>query len=231
MPSFCRSVGQVLGPCPNLSHRWSRWCLAMPKINSQKIPCPKLPKEGAKTTIRPRWLIAWFLHFLLACLIDWLTGSLWKYWKCEGECLNTQNKHKKNIWVMYNNFLKKVFSVVPSQFFFVQDERPKPSQQFAMRFGTAMDKMSVSRNSISFSKKTEKDKSYEGLRLPLSPLGTVLWVRISFNRIGIGKRSIRIKSFKGVSRKSVSKKQIWICQCCKDNFKLLLLLTKVFIKV
>lgn len=122
-----------------------------------------------------------------------------------------------------------MFSIVP--FFYVQDERLKPSQQFTMRFGTAMDKLSGSRNSISFSKKTEKDKSYEGLRLPLSPLGTVLWVRISFNRIGRGKRPIHIKSFKGVSRKSVSKKIhfFWIRRCCKDNFKLILLLTEVFI--
>ncbi|XP_056908708.1 dual specificity tyrosine-phosphorylation-regulated kinase 4 isoform X1 [Takifugu flavidus] len=57
-----------------------------------------------------------------------------------------------------------------TQLSFVQDERPKPSQQFAMRFGTAMDKVSISRNSKGFSKKTEKDKSYEGQRLPLSPL-------------------------------------------------------------
>lgn len=66
----------------------------------------------------------------------------------------------------------------------LQDEKPKPSQQFAMRFGTAMDKVSFSRNSKIFSKKTEKDKSYEGQRLPLSPLGMVPWVRIPFNRIG-----------------------------------------------
>ncbi|XP_061826169.1 dual specificity tyrosine-phosphorylation-regulated kinase 4 isoform X1 [Nerophis lumbriciformis] len=44
--------------------------------------------------------------------------------------------------------------------------RPKPTQQFTMRFGAAMDKMS--RNSI-FSNKSDKEKSHEGHRLPLSP--------------------------------------------------------------
>lgn len=71
-----------------------------------------------------------------------------------------------------------------------QDEKPKPSQQFAMRFGTAVDKVSFSRNSKFFSKKTEKDKSYEGQRLPLSPLGMVPWVRIPINRIGKRKKML-----------------------------------------
>lgn len=66
----------------------------------------------------------------------------------------------------------------------LQDEKPKASQQFAMRFGTAMDKVSFSRNGKIFSKKTEKDKSYEGQRLPLSPLGMVPWVRRPFNSTG-----------------------------------------------
>lgn len=60
--------------------------------------------------------------------------------------------------------------------FIVQDERPKPTQQFAMRFGAAMDKVSVSRNSKIFSNKVEKEKSYEGQRLPMSPVGMLLWI-------------------------------------------------------
>lgn len=49
------------------------------------------------------------------------------------------------------------------------DERPKPAQQFAMRFGAALDKVSVSRNNKTFSNKLEKEKAYEGLRLPMTP--------------------------------------------------------------
>lgn len=48
------------------------------------------------------------------------------------------------------------------------DERPKPAQQFAMRFGATLDKVSVSRNKI-FNNKLEKEKAYEGLRLPMTP--------------------------------------------------------------
>lgn len=48
------------------------------------------------------------------------------------------------------------------------DERPKPAQQFAMRFGATLDKVSVSRNKI-YSNKLEKEKAYEGLRLPMTP--------------------------------------------------------------
>lgn len=97
--------------------------------------------------------------------------------KCEEECLDKQNMYKKPA-VMYSNTVMLMLSVVV-RLSFVQDERPKPSQQFAMCFGTAMDKVSTSRNSKSFSKKKEKDKSYEGQRLPLSPLGMVPRVRIS----------------------------------------------------
>lgn len=57
----------------------------------------------------------------------------------------------------------------------IQDERPKPvQQQFSMRFGTAMDRVSISRSSKIFSSKAEKEKSYEGQRLPMSPTGTSL---------------------------------------------------------
>jgi len=65
--------------------------------------------------------------------------------------------------------------------FIVQDERPKPSQQFSMRIGAAMDKGSVSRNSKMFSNKLEKEKAYEGQKLPMSPIGTTLWIRIQDN--------------------------------------------------
>ncbi|CAN9498718.1 unnamed protein product [Ophioblennius macclurei] len=51
------------------------------------------------------------------------------------------------------------------------DERSKATQQFTMRFGAAMDKVSVSRGSKIFSgNKQEKEKAYEGQRLPMSPL-------------------------------------------------------------
>lgn len=56
----------------------------------------------------------------------------------------------------------------------VQDERLKPAQQFSVRFGAAMDKVSVSRNSKIFSNKLEKEKSYEGQRLPMSPIGMLI---------------------------------------------------------
>uniref|UniRef100_A0A3Q0R5G3 dual-specificity kinase n=1 Tax=Amphilophus citrinellus TaxID=61819 RepID=A0A3Q0R5G3_AMPCI len=51
-----------------------------------------------------------------------------------------------------------------------QDERPKPTQQFATRFGTTVDKVSVSRNSRIFINKLEKEKAYEGQKLPMSPI-------------------------------------------------------------
>lgn len=60
----------------------------------------------------------------------------------------------------------------------VQDERSKPTQQFGMRIGTAVDKVSVSRNSKIFSNKLEKEKAYEGQRLPMSPTGMTLWMRM-----------------------------------------------------
>ncbi|XP_054633425.1 dual specificity tyrosine-phosphorylation-regulated kinase 4 isoform X1 [Dunckerocampus dactyliophorus] len=46
-------------------------------------------------------------------------------------------------------------------------ERQKPTQQFTMRFGAAMDKMS--RSSKIFSNKPDKEMAHEGHRLPLSP--------------------------------------------------------------
>ncbi|XP_037308142.2 dual specificity tyrosine-phosphorylation-regulated kinase 4 isoform X2 [Pungitius pungitius] len=49
------------------------------------------------------------------------------------------------------------------------DERSKPTQPFSKRIGTAVDKVSVSRNSKIFSNKLEKEKAYEGQKLPMSP--------------------------------------------------------------
>lgn len=84
-----------------------------------------------------------------------------------------------------------------------QDEKPKPSQQFAMRFGTAMDKVSFSRNSKVFTKKTEKDKSYEGQRLPLSSLGMIPWARIPYKQNWKEENDVisHIESFEDISRK------------------------------
>lgn len=39
-----------------------------------------------------------------------------------------------------------------------------------------MDKVPVSRNSNNFSNKQEKEKAYEGQRLPMSPTGTLVWI-------------------------------------------------------
>ncbi|XP_024137806.1 dual specificity tyrosine-phosphorylation-regulated kinase 4 isoform X3 [Oryzias melastigma] len=50
-----------------------------------------------------------------------------------------------------------------------QEERLKPAQQFAMRFGAAIDRAPAARNTKSFSNKTEKEKACEGQRLPMSP--------------------------------------------------------------
>lgn len=61
-------------------------------------------------------------------------------------------------------------------FFFYQVERSKQTHQFNMRFGTAMDKVPVSRNSNNFSNKQEKEKAYEGQRLPMSPAGMLVWI-------------------------------------------------------
>ncbi|XP_024137805.1 dual specificity tyrosine-phosphorylation-regulated kinase 4 isoform X2 [Oryzias melastigma] len=49
------------------------------------------------------------------------------------------------------------------------EERLKPAQQFAMRFGAAIDRAPAARNTKSFSNKTEKEKACEGQRLPMSP--------------------------------------------------------------
>ncbi|RVE72296.1 hypothetical protein OJAV_G00060380 [Oryzias javanicus] len=49
------------------------------------------------------------------------------------------------------------------------DERQKPAQQFAMRFGAAIDRVPVPRSAKIFSNKTEKEKVCEGQTLPMSP--------------------------------------------------------------
>ncbi|XP_051917665.1 dual specificity tyrosine-phosphorylation-regulated kinase 4 isoform X1 [Hippocampus zosterae] len=52
-------------------------------------------------------------------------------------------------------------------------ERPKPTQQFTMRFGAAMDKISGSRNNKLFSNRLNKEKAPENRRLPMSPTDSV----------------------------------------------------------
>ncbi|KAM9815125.1 dual specificity tyrosine-phosphorylation-regulated kinase 4 isoform X1 [Syngnathus typhle] len=52
-------------------------------------------------------------------------------------------------------------------------ERPNPTQQFTMRFGAAMDKISASRNNKLFSNRLNKEKAPEGRRLPMSPTDSV----------------------------------------------------------
>ncbi|KAM3850230.1 dual specificity tyrosine-phosphorylation-regulated kinase 4-like, partial [Diretmus argenteus] len=49
------------------------------------------------------------------------------------------------------------------------DERPKPTQQFTMRFGAVIEKVSDSRSTRSLNNKLEKEKD-EGPRLPMSPI-------------------------------------------------------------
>lgn len=78
----------------------------------------------------------------------------------------------------------------------VQDERQKPAQQFSMRFGAAMDNMSVSRNSKIFSNKLEKEKAFEGQRLPMSPMGMLLQIQIVYHRNVI---PFHFKSLEGVT--------------------------------
>ncbi|XP_025765063.1 dual specificity tyrosine-phosphorylation-regulated kinase 4 isoform X3 [Oreochromis niloticus] len=58
----------------------------------------------------------------------------------------------------------------PNNYQTQSDERPKPTQQFTTRFGTTADRVSVSRNSRIFINKLEKEKAYEGQKLPMSPL-------------------------------------------------------------
>ncbi|KAM4618667.1 dual specificity tyrosine-phosphorylation-regulated kinase 4 [Polymixia lowei] len=53
------------------------------------------------------------------------------------------------------------------------DDRAKPPQQFTMRFGAAMENLSGSLTTKSLSNKLEKEKAYEGQRLPMSPIETL----------------------------------------------------------
>uniref|UniRef100_A0A1A7XKM4 dual-specificity kinase n=2 Tax=Iconisemion striatum TaxID=60296 RepID=A0A1A7XKM4_9TELE len=78
---------------------------------------------------------------------------------------NAKNQHQQS-----DNFLPQITNKGGQNNFQTNSvERLKPTQQIAMRFGTAMDKMPVSRNSKIFSNKLEKEKAYEGQRLPMSP--------------------------------------------------------------
>uniref|UniRef100_A0A1A8DUA9 dual-specificity kinase n=1 Tax=Nothobranchius kadleci TaxID=1051664 RepID=A0A1A8DUA9_NOTKA len=77
---------------------------------------------------------------------------------------NAKNQHQQS-----DSFLPQINNQSGHNFQTNSVERLKATQQLAMRFGTAMDKMPVSRNSKMFSNKLEKEKSYEGQRLPMSP--------------------------------------------------------------
>ncbi|XP_054884525.1 dual specificity tyrosine-phosphorylation-regulated kinase 4 isoform X2 [Poeciliopsis prolifica] len=48
-------------------------------------------------------------------------------------------------------------------------ERSKSTQQFTMRYGAATDKAAMSRNGKALGNKVEKERAYEGQRLPMSP--------------------------------------------------------------
>ncbi|XP_061533139.1 dual specificity tyrosine-phosphorylation-regulated kinase 4 isoform X1 [Phycodurus eques] len=52
-------------------------------------------------------------------------------------------------------------------------ESQKPTQQFTVRFGAAMAKISVSRNTKLFSNRLNKEKAPEGRRLPMSPSDSI----------------------------------------------------------
>uniref|UniRef100_A0A1A8QN79 dual-specificity kinase n=1 Tax=Nothobranchius rachovii TaxID=451742 RepID=A0A1A8QN79_9TELE len=77
---------------------------------------------------------------------------------------NAKNQHQQS-----DSFLPQITNKSGHNFQTNSVERLKATQHLAMRFGTAMDKMPVSRNSKMFSNKLEKEKSYEGQRLPMSP--------------------------------------------------------------
>uniref|UniRef100_A0A1A8L537 dual-specificity kinase n=1 Tax=Nothobranchius pienaari TaxID=704102 RepID=A0A1A8L537_9TELE len=77
---------------------------------------------------------------------------------------NAKNQHQQS-----DSFLPQITNKSGHNFQTNSVERLKATQHLAMRFGTAMDKMPVSRNSKMFSNKLEKEKSSEGQRLPMSP--------------------------------------------------------------
>uniref|UniRef100_A0A8D3AJL3 dual-specificity kinase n=1 Tax=Scophthalmus maximus TaxID=52904 RepID=A0A8D3AJL3_SCOMX len=78
---------------------------------------------------------------------------------------NAKNQHQQS-----DNILPQIANKGgQNNFQMHSDEKPKPTQQFNMRFGAGMDKVSASRNSKIFSNKVEKEKAYEGQRLPMSP--------------------------------------------------------------
>lgn len=77
---------------------------------------------------------------------------------------NVKHQHQQTDSILPQISAKGALNSFPTHV----DERPKPAQQFAMRFGATLDKVSVSRNKM-FSNKLEKEKAYEGLRLPMTP--------------------------------------------------------------
>ncbi|XP_075875308.1 dual specificity tyrosine-phosphorylation-regulated kinase 4 isoform X2 [Nelusetta ayraudi] len=83
---------------------------------------------------------------------------------------NAKNQQQHQQQQQSDSILPQIVSKGVQSNFQSQDERPKPvQQQFSMRFGTAMDRVSISRSAKIFSNKLEKEKSYEGQRLPMSP--------------------------------------------------------------
>ncbi|XP_034444293.1 dual specificity tyrosine-phosphorylation-regulated kinase 4 isoform X1 [Hippoglossus hippoglossus] len=79
---------------------------------------------------------------------------------------NAKNQHQQS-----DNILPQIANKGGQNNFQMHtDERPKPAQQFSMRFGGGTDKVSVARNSKIFSNKLEKEKAFEGQRLPMSPI-------------------------------------------------------------
>lgn len=83
---------------------------------------------------------------------------------------NAKNQQLHQQQQQSDSILPQIVSKGVQSNFQSQDERPKPvQQQFSMRFGTAMDRVSISRSAKIFSNKLEKEKSYEGQRLPMSP--------------------------------------------------------------
>ncbi|XP_015250815.1 PREDICTED: dual specificity tyrosine-phosphorylation-regulated kinase 4-like isoform X1 [Cyprinodon variegatus] len=75
----------------------------------------------------------------------------------------------KNQQQQSDNILPQITNKGGQNNYQTQVERSKPTQQPTMRYGAAPDKVSMSRNSKAFGIKLEKEKAYEGQRLPMSP--------------------------------------------------------------
>ncbi|KAK5609527.1 Dual specificity tyrosine-phosphorylation-regulated kinase [Crenichthys baileyi] len=77
---------------------------------------------------------------------------------------NAKNQHQQS-----DNILPQIPNKGGQNNYQTLVERSKPTQQFTMRYGAATDKASMSRNSKAFGNKPEKETTYEGQRLPMSP--------------------------------------------------------------